>query len=142
MTAPVRREILVNAAPQRAFELFTGQIGAWWPLDRFGVFNDGTVAFEGDRLVERSGEQQTVWGEVTEWSPPHALALTWHPGYDVALGTDIRVTFEPQLAQTLVTLVHSGWERASDPAASAQEYGNGWPTVLARFAELANEATT
>ena len=65
MTAPVRREALVNAAPQRTFDLFVGHINAWWPLERFGVFGDGTVHFERDLLVERSGERESVWGEAS-----------------------------------------------------------------------------
>ncbi|MCU1440415.1 MAG: hypothetical protein JWP85_1412 [Rhodoglobus sp.] len=138
MTAPVRREVLVNAGPQRAFDLFTAHINAWWPLDRFGVFNAGTVSFEDARIVERLGEQESVWGEVTLWAPPDSLGFTWHPGYGVEHATDIRVTFTPEGDQTLVTLVHSGWERMTDPDASAEEYANGWPGVLARFAELVN----
>jgi uncharacterized protein YndB with AHSA1/START domain len=139
MTAPVTRKVLVNAGPQRAFDLFTGHIGAWWPIDRFGVFHDGTVAFESDKLVERSGDRESVWGEVTLWEPPDSLVFTWHPGYGLENATDIRVTFMPEGDQTLVTLVHSGWERMSDPDAAAEEYGNGWPGVLARFAELVDE---
>ena len=144
MTPPLRREVLVNAAPQRTFDLFTGHIGAWWPLDRFGVYNDGgtstsTVAFEGELLVERSGELQSVWGEVTRWDPPGSLGFTWHPGYDIENATDITVTFTAEGEQTLVTLVHTGWERMTDPDASRDEYANGWPGVLARFAELVDE---
>jgi len=138
MTAPVRREVLVDAAPDRAFEVFTEQVGQWWPLDRFGVFGDGTVAFEGGLLVERSGDRQSIWGEVTEWAPPSMLAMTWHPGYETDRATDIRVTFEAQGEQTLVTLVHSGWERMTDPDAAAEEYGSGWPGVLRGFAALAS----
>jgi uncharacterized protein YndB with AHSA1/START domain len=139
MTAPIRREIVVNAAPDRAFDLFTGRIGAWWPLDRFGVFNDGTVAFEGELLVERSGNRETIWGEVLEWNPPGGLAITWHPGYGSENATEIRVTFTAREDQTLVTLVHTGWERMTDPDAAAAEYGNGWPGVLERYRELVDE---
>ena len=139
MTAPVRRQVLVNAAPQRAFDLFVGRINAWWPLDEFGVFNDGTITFERELLVERSGDKSSVWGEVTEWVPPSVITLTWHPGYEADAGTNIRVTFEAHADQTLVTLLHSGWERMSDPDASAEEYGDGWPGVLARYVELVDE---
>jgi uncharacterized protein YndB with AHSA1/START domain len=141
MTSPVRREVMVNASPARAFELFIGRINAWWPLEGFGVFNDGTVSFEGGRLVERSGDQESVWGEVLEWSPPEKLAITWHPGYEAEKGTHIRVTFTPRGSETLVSLVHTGWERMDDPTGAASEYAEGWPTVLARFAELVDEVS-
>ena len=29
---PIRREILVNADPQTAFEVFTARLGRWWPV--------------------------------------------------------------------------------------------------------------
>lgn len=136
MTAPVRREVLVNASPDRAFELFTGRIGDWWPLARFSVFGSGSVAFEGDRIVERLDEQESVWGEVTAWTPPGEVAFTWHPGYGSERATHVRVTFEAQDDRTLVTLAHSGWERMTDPDASADEYRNGWPGVLSSFQAL------
>ena len=139
MTEPVRREVIVNAGPQRAFDLFTSRIGAWWPLDDHGVFGEGTVAFEGNLLVERSGDRESLWAEVVEWNPAEALVLTWHPGHGSANSTELRVTFSPVADQTLVTLVHSGWERMADPDASAAEYGAGWPDVLTRYRELVDE---
>ena len=139
MTAPVRREVIVNASPDRAFDLFTGRIGDWWPLARFSVFGTGTVAFESDRLVERLGDQESVWGTVTAWAPPGEVGFTWHPGYDEDHATQVRVTFEARGEQTLVTLVHTGWERMTDPDASADEYRNGWPGVLAAYAEVVGE---
>jgi len=135
---PVRREILVEASPGRAFELFTMRIGAWWPLARFSVFQqDSQVALEDGRIVERSVDgRESVWGDVTEWDPPSALAFSWHPGYGPEHGTDVRVTFTASGAQTLVALTHSGWERMNDPFARAAEYENGWPAVLSGFAAL------
>jgi hypothetical protein len=32
---PIRREILVDADPAVAFEVFTAGIGRWWPLEAF-----------------------------------------------------------------------------------------------------------
>ena len=138
MTAPVRREVLVSATPGRAFDLFTGRIGDWWTLAQFGVFGDGTVAFEDGKIVERSGSRESVWGEVTAWNPPAEVGFTWHPGYGVEHATDMQVTFASDGDQTLVTLVHTGWERMTDPDASADEYRNGWPGVLAGYAALVN----
>jgi uncharacterized protein YciI len=132
--APIRREILVSATPDRAFALFTAHIGRWWPLREFSVFGvDAIVAFEGDHLVERSGAEVNVWAEVLEWHPPAELRLSWHPGRDAARATDLQVSFTARDDGTMVTLVHSGWERVEDPAAAAEEYGHGWPAVLAAF---------
>ncbi len=136
--APVRREVLVAATRERAFELFTTRIGAWWPLAQFSVFEqDNDVAFEDGRIVERATDgRESVWGDVTEWDPPAGLAFTWHPGYGEEHATDVRVTFTASGDETLVSLTHTGWERMNDPFARAAEYENGWPGVLGGFAAL------
>ena len=136
----IRREIRVAATADRTFTLFTERIGDWWPLGDHAVFGDGTVAFEGKDIVERSGERATVWAEVTEWDPPRVLRLNWHPGGPVERATDLMVSFLPEGEQTLVVLEHTGWERLSDPAAAAREYGEGWLHVLDRFAALVDTA--
>lgn len=129
--APIRREVIVDADQAHAFELFAAGIGAWWPIDDFGVFGPGSsVSFEGDLLVERNGDKSAVWAEVTGWEPPRALRLSWHAGRAASQATQLTVTFSPAGDQTVVRLEHSGWEVYPDPAASAAEYGNGWPVVL------------
>jgi uncharacterized protein YndB with AHSA1/START domain/uncharacterized protein YciI len=135
---PIRREVLVNVSAAVAYDLFTTEIGEWWPLGDFGVFGaEATVAFEDDgRIVERSPDGASqCWGEVTAWEPPGLLAFTWHPGSDSALG-DVTVTFSDEdgpEVQTRVVLEHRGWEQYGDPAAARAGYGEGWPVVLSRF---------
>jgi uncharacterized protein YciI len=138
---PIRREILVDADPATAFEVFTGGIGRWWPLDELSVHGqDATVSFTesltGGQIVERSaGGQTAVWGTVTRWEPPDAVAFSWHPGQPAERASHVEVTFvaaEP--GQTLVRLEHSGWETFADPAAARAEYDHGWPLVLDRYA--------
>ena len=137
--APIRRSVEVRASVDTAFALFTSHITAWWPLSRFSVFGaDALVAFEGDRVVERHGDQESVWAEVTEWDPPRALRLAWHPGRDPAEATVVHVTFAADEDVTLVTLVHTGWEAIAEPAETAHEYGKGWPLVLAEYATRVN----
>jgi uncharacterized protein YciI len=169
---PIRREILVEADPAAAFEVFTAGLGRWWPLGEHGVHGkDATVSFEGmslgGRIVERpaagdgaagdgaagdgaAGDednghegagQVTVWGTVTRWEPPEAVAFSWHPGYAADRASQVEVTFaaaDPApdgAAQTLVRLTHTGWEAFADPAAARAEYDQGWPFVLERYSE-------
>lgn len=57
MTAisPIRREVLVDAGPAIAFEVFTARIGRWWPLAELSVHGaDATVAFDDGKIIERS----------------------------------------------------------------------------------------
>jgi uncharacterized protein YndB with AHSA1/START domain len=137
--APIRRYVEVRASIETAFALFTSHIASWWPMRRHSVFGaDARVRFEGDRLVERHGDQQSVWAEVVEWDPPRSLRLAWHPGHDQGHATDVQITFASDEGVTVVTLVHSGWEAVDDPAATADSYGQGWPIVLGEYARRVN----
>jgi uncharacterized protein YndB with AHSA1/START domain/uncharacterized protein YciI len=140
---PIHREILVPAAPPLAFDVFTSRIGSWWPLGDFSVHGDGTVAFCDGAIVETSADgTSAVWGTVTEWTPPHRLAFTWHPGTDASDSSQVTVTFTGAGAETLVALQHDGWDVFDDPAGAREEYDHGWPTVLGRCrAAFADTAT-
>ncbi len=135
---PIHREVLVNAAPDAAFAIFTEQITSWWPLAELSVFGqDSTVSFTDGALVERSaGGQGAEWGSVTSWQPPAELSLTWHPGRDGESASQVTVTFTPAGAQTLVVIEHAGWEVFADPAAARAEYDHGWPEVLKLYREF------
>jgi uncharacterized protein YciI/uncharacterized protein YndB with AHSA1/START domain len=131
---PIRREVLVDAPVEIAFALFTAHIGAWWPVAELSLFGTaGTVAFEGDLVVERRGSESTVWAEVTGWNPPSEFGLAWHPGSASEAATAVRVSFTPAEDGTLVTVEHSGWERHVDPTAAREEYRHAWPIVLDAF---------
>jgi uncharacterized protein YciI len=128
--------------------VFTDGIGRWWPLGEFSVHGrDATVSFTesftessagsfaGGQIIERSADGETaVWGTVTRWEPPEAVAFSWHPGQPAERASHVLVTFaaaEP--GQTLVRLEHTGWEAFADPAAARAEYDHGWPLVLGRY---------
>ncbi len=131
---PIRREIAVSAPVETAFALFTAHIGRWWPLSSHSVNGaESLVAFEGDRLVERWGTEHSVWAEVVTWDPPTGLRLSWHPGSSPESATDLEVTFSDHEDGTLVRLVHSGWERTPAPAEMAENYGQGWMSVLGEY---------
>jgi uncharacterized protein YciI len=101
------------------------------------VYQDGTVAFAGGQIIERSADgRQAVWGTVTRWEPPDAVAFTWHPGHGAERASHVEVTFTAADKQTLVSLTHSGWEIFDDPAAARSEYDQGWAQVLGQYAAL------
>ena len=117
----VRVAVFVDAPPEVAFEVFTAQIDQWWRRGlkfRAGGASPSVLHLEprlGGRLFETvaadGGEAHVVQtGEVTAWSPPHALAIAWR-GTNFAPGerTTIAVRFEPRGAGTQVTLEHSGF---------------------------------
>ena len=136
---PLHHEVKIAVEPQQAFELFTQRIGEWWPIEQLSVFGESsTVAFTEDgRLLERDGEQASSWGEVSDWVPGERLALSWHPGTGDDHAGEVAVGFAAYGEQTLVTLVHTGWEAYADAVATRDEYAVGWPVVLARYAAAA-----
>ncbi len=129
---PIRREIVVDADQDTAFEAFTAAIGRWWPVADKSVHGAGsTVEFADGQIVERSPDGETaIWGSVTTWDPPGALAFTWHPGRGPDRASQVRVTFTELGEQTRVRVEHSGWEVFDDPTAARAEYDEGWPHVL------------
>jgi uncharacterized protein YndB with AHSA1/START domain/uncharacterized protein YciI len=129
---PIRRQVVVAGNAEVAFDVFTSEIGLWWPVARFSVHR-GAVAFEDGRLVERGPDgAEAVWGKVLDWEPPRRVRLTWHPGSDPSTASEVEVSFAPVTDDlTMVTVEHRGWERFTDPAAARDEYGHGWPHVLA-----------
>jgi len=134
---PLRRQVVVPAGPQVAFDVFTQQIGTWWPVDRHSVYGEkATAEFRDGRLIETSPDgEEAVWGTVLDWEPPWKLRITWHPGHSAERASEVEVSFSPVTdALTMVTLEHRGWERLTDPAAARDEYRNGWPTVLGGYA--------
>lgn len=140
---PVRREVVVATDPATAFDIWTGEIGLWWPLDTLSVSGgDSTVSFVDGRLVERSADgDESVWGEILVWEPPHRLRITWHPGADTGPSTEVEVVFAAVSEgfdgrpATLVTLTHERWENLAEPEAARTEYDSGWPQVVRLFAD-------
>jgi uncharacterized protein YciI len=134
---PIRREIVVDADQDTAFETFTARIGRWWPVAEHSVHGAGsTVEFADGQIVERAtGGETAIWGSVTAWDPPGALEFTWHPGRGADRASRVRVTFTGLGEQTRVRLEHSGWEVFDDPAAARAEYNEGWPIVLGCYGD-------
>ena len=140
---PIRRQIVVAATPDVAFEVFTAEIGEWWPLASHSVHGaSATVGFRDGRLVERDSDgAEAVWGSVLDWEPPRGFRITWHPGSTPDRATEVEVAFAPVADdRTLVTLEHRGWETLPDPTGTRTEYGRGWPAVLGGYQGRFGEA--
>ena len=137
----VRRTILVEASPDRAFTFFTRDIGQWWDANKhllqeplkemeFEPFVGGGII---DRGVD-GGESR--WGTVLVYDPPTTVAFSWDINLAWQIETDrskvseVHVTFTAQgNGHTLVELEHrhldrhgSGWESMRDAVGSP----NGW----------------
>lgn len=139
--APVQKAVHVACSPERAFEVFTRQIGSWWPLGEYAL-HPGEVREvvweprEGGEVYEIStAGEKSHWATVTAWSPPAGFTIAWHVNPDAEAPTEVEVRFAPDGGGTRVELEHRGWERLGAAAADSREsYNGGWNEVLARYA--------
>ena len=141
---PVRRTLVVRHAPERAFELFTRRMGEWWPLATHSVGQEKAVRVvveerAGGRVYEEHADGGSAdWGVVQVWDPPRRFAMTWRPGYEEPVHTDLSITFTPEEGGTRLELVHAGWERLGERGPEMRSgYDGGWAGVLAELEKLA-----
>ena len=143
--APVHKTLVVNCSPARAFEVFTREIGSWWPLDRYSIGENEIVevVFEehvGGRVFERLTDgSEAEWGKVLSWDPPASFSMSWSPGTDPAKATELTVSFAAEGERTRVDLVHAGWEILAERGQeSRNNYDNGWVGVLEEYTRSIN----
>ncbi len=55
---PLRREIIVDTDPATVFEVFTAQIGQWWPMAEKSVFGADATDRHGDQARHRGRRQR------------------------------------------------------------------------------------
>lgn len=148
--APVRTSIVVQAPVPRAFEVFTQEMKAWWPVDHHLL--DGELAemlFEthpGGRIYDRATDgRECTWARVLAYEPPDRVVFTWDisPAWELESDPDhaseVEVRFIAEAdARTRVELEHrhlerhgEGWERMHEVVASP----GGWPKTLGGLAE-------
>ena len=131
----------VKASPDRAFEAFTREIGAWWKPNALFAFtprDPGRLAFEpgaDGRLIETLANGKVFEiGRVRAWEPPTRLVFGWRqasfaPNQD----TEVEVCFEPVGEETRVTVEHMGWDTV--PAAHVARHGFSNALFLTRHGE-------
>ena len=147
--APVRKSVRVEAPPLRAFDIFTGGIGRWWPkshkIGQADLDRPVIEPREGGRWFELDVDgSECEIGMVAVWEPPTRLILIWQLTpeftYDANLVTEVEVRFTPDGDGTLVELEHRDLERLGDKAEAMRETVSGpggWPALLHLFADEA-----
>jgi uncharacterized protein YndB with AHSA1/START domain len=129
MTSKVYVALRVKASPERAFEAFVTEIGAWWrPSALFQTTpRPGVLSFEpgeGGRLIEtRAGGNVFEIGRIRVWEPPMRLVFAWRQAnFPPDLHTEVEVGFEAVGEETRVSIEHRGFDRV--PAGAAR---HGFP---------------
>ena len=151
---PIRRSVTVGLERERAFTLFTEEIGTWWPVEMHSraidEFVDEDLKVErvefqsrvGGQVLEHMSDGRTLpWGEVLVWEPPGRFVLAWHPSSSSRPPTEVEVRFTSGPDGTLVELEHRGWERLGSEFAEVRDgYDSGWAPTMERFRIAASEA--
>ena len=143
----VEKSVTVSVPVERAFEVFTAEIGTWWPLRTHAVDTERseTVVMEGrvgGRLFERAptGEEH-VWGTLVAWEPPNRIVYSWHPGREEETAQEVEITFSPEGEGTRVDIRHYGWEKLGDRLEETiASYNEGWDKVIAVYARAAERS--
>ena len=137
--APLVKKVVVPVGVERAFEVFTAEMSAWWPLARYSIAEEKArdVRLEGavgGRIVEYGDDGEIgSWGTVSDWDPPKSVSFTWRLGTDPQQAGHVTVTFSPVDDGTQVELVHSGWEQRPDGVRARTGYDTGWDYVLGQY---------
>jgi hypothetical protein len=140
VSGPLRLSFEVACSADRAFEVWTAEIGRWWPADHTVTGRDDlTVVLEdgvGGRIFERTPDgTEHDWGEVTLWDPPAQLGYRWHIRTDREQATEVEIRFVAQgAAATRIEIEHRGWERLGDVGDDWRARNRaGWDTLLPHF---------
>ena len=148
-TTAVRTSIVVDATPERAFTVFTAEMGTWWPPEHHLLEADlSETVFEprvGGRIYDKGVDgSECTWARVLAYEPPDRVVFSWDIGLDWTIETDHARTSEVELRfvpdgpeRTRVELVHrhlerhgEGWEAMRDAVGSP----DGWGVGMRRFA--------
>lgn len=147
----VRKSVIVAAPLAVAFEVFTSQIGSWWPMatHHIGEADCAAVVIEplvGGRWYERGIDGvECVWGRVLVWEAPRRVVLAWQLSaqfrHEPSLHTEVDVRFIAiDAGTTRVELEHRGLEAyGADAAAMHETFSspNGWNGMLEHYAQVA-----
>ncbi|MBS0580307.1 MAG: SRPBCC family protein [Proteobacteria bacterium] len=146
--APVRRSIVVEASPQRAFEVFTDQVDAWWPkthgIGATPIVRSVIEPFVGGRwyTTHTDGKDVTI-GHVRAWEPGARFVVSWEIGADwkpdarEAFASEVEVLFKVDGAgKTRIDLEHRNFERMGAEPGEKMRTGvdGGWPGILNLYA--------
>jgi uncharacterized protein YndB with AHSA1/START domain len=145
----VTSSIVVNAPIDKAFEVFTADIGSWWTPEHHIIETPlAEMVFEpsaGGNIYDRGTDgSECRWARVLAYEPPDRvvfswdIALSWQLEADPDKTSEVEVRFTDEGAgRTRVDLEHrnidrhgEGWEGMRDAVGS----DDGWTTGLKRFA--------
>ena len=150
----VRASTMVDAPIERAFSVFTADIGSWWPSDHHILEAElAEMVFEpreGGHVYDRGVDgSECRWARVLAYEPPDRVVISWDitPQWQIETDPDRTSEIEVQFIaegpeRTRVELEHrnlerhgEGWQQMRDAVGSP----DGWGVGLRKFAERLND---
>jgi uncharacterized protein YndB with AHSA1/START domain len=150
----MQTSILVEVPVERAFSVFTNDIGSWWPPEHHVLQSElAEMVFEpreGGHVYDRGVDgSECHWARVLVYEPPERVVFSWNINLawqiedDPSKVSEVEVLFVPETpGRTRVTLEHrhidrhgEGWQQMRDAVGSPE----GWSMGLQRFAERVEE---
>jgi hypothetical protein len=139
---PITHDHVLRSDPDRAFAIFTTQIGRWWdPRYTANPETFESVTIEpwvsGRVYASHADLGQHEWGQVTSWEPGRHLAHTFTLAQDPDHPSEVSARFAPGEGGVgcAFRFEHGGWSRTN--LAVRQRFGD-WPVMLDRFVALAD----
>jgi uncharacterized protein YndB with AHSA1/START domain len=141
----VRTSIVVEAPIERAFTVFTEDIGSWWPPDYHLLEAElAEMVFEpreGGRLYDRGVDgSESHWARVLAFEPPTRVVIGWNISPQWQIETDLEKTSEVEVRfvseaedRTRVELEHRNLDRHGEGWEKMR--GGGLAVALRAFAE-------
>jgi uncharacterized protein YndB with AHSA1/START domain len=147
--APVRKAVVVEASPARAFEVFTAGIDSWWPkthsIGATPITKSVIEPFVGGRWYTRHEDgKDVVIGHVRAWEPGSRLVVGWEVSADwkpdprAEFASEVEVRFVAEGAgHTRVEVLHHQFERMGAEAGEKMRAGvdGGWTPILDLYAK-------
>jgi uncharacterized protein YndB with AHSA1/START domain len=146
----VHKSITVETPIERAFTVFTDDIGSWWPPDHHILEAPlAAMVFEpraGGHIYDRGTDgSECRWARVLAYEPPTRVVFSWDINLQWQIETDPERTSEIEIRftaedanRTRVDLEHRNLDRHGDGWESMRDavgHPNGWGSGLERFAE-------
>jgi uncharacterized protein YndB with AHSA1/START domain len=149
--ATIRRQVVVDAPIDRAFEVFTARFGDFKPREH-NLLPEPIVetVFEprvGGNIVDRTADgAECRWARILAFDPPDRVVFSWDISPQWRIEADPELTSEVEVRfiaespeRTRLELEHRhldrhgpGWEGVSQGVADDA----GWPLYLARYADV------
>jgi hypothetical protein len=143
---PVRRDVVVDCDPQRAFDLFAAEMTSWWPAQHhIGSAPIAEIIIEpraGGRWYTRHEDgTETNTGFVVRYDRPDRLTVTWQVGADWSYHPDLVTTVdvrfvEAEPGRTRVSLEHRDLDNFGEHAEHMKnvfEAPDAWTSTLENY---------